>query len=115
MPGVFVCAHLVTLKGERRLGRSLTGKRRPLKEIFRILPPEWVLPYMSTQTTTHNGPAPGADNHNRESSRTRRRKMIEHQIDTIMERSLTLPPNHPAQRGIERTIEKLNMEAQAED
>jgi hypothetical protein len=63
----------------------------------------WVLPYMSTREQDSKSPAPGAENnnHNRKSSR-KRRKMIEHQIDTIMERSLTLPPNHPAQRGIER-------------
>jgi hypothetical protein len=58
-----------------------------------------------------NRPASDAE----EAIHNNRRKMIEHQIAMTMERSNLLPPDHPAQRGIERTIEGLNEEANAED
>ena len=48
--------------------------------------------------------------------REKRRHLIEHQIETLKRRSETmLPPDHPAQQGIERTLQKLYMEADAQD
>jgi hypothetical protein len=45
----------------------------------------------------------------------RRREMIGHQIEITMRRHNTLHPDDPALRGLERTIERLNVEYQAED
>jgi hypothetical protein len=48
-------------------------------------------------------------------STRRKREIIGHQIDSLRDRTKSLPADHPAQRGIERTIESLNVEYQAED
>lgn len=66
-----------------------------------------------SQKYSHNRPAFNADAATR--NRARRRERIGRQIDSIMRRSMSLPHDHPAQRGIERTIERLNIEYQAED
>jgi hypothetical protein len=48
-------------------------------------------------------------------SSRRKRQIIGHQIDSLCGRANALQADHPAQRGIERTIERLNVEYQAED
>jgi len=65
-----------------------------------------------TQQYRPNRPASNADATTR--NRARRRERIGRQIESIMRRSSSLPSNHPAQRGIERTVERLNVEYQAE-
>lgn len=37
----------------------------------------------------------------------KRRKMIRHQIDSVQTRSESLPSNHPAQKGLQRTLDRL--------
>jgi hypothetical protein len=44
-----------------------------------------------------------------------RRERIGHQIDSLAQRASTLLPDHPAQKGVERTFDRLNVEFQAED
>jgi hypothetical protein len=44
-----------------------------------------------------------------------KREIIGHRIDSLRGRTKSLPADHPAQRGIERTIERLNVEYRAED
>jgi len=48
-------------------------------------------------------------------STRRKRAIIGNQIDSLRCRAQSLPPDHPAQKGIERTLERLNIEYQAED
>lgn len=48
-------------------------------------------------------------------STRRKREIIGHQIDSLCRRAQSLPADHPAQKGIERTFERLNLEYQAED
>jgi hypothetical protein len=45
----------------------------------------------------------------------RKRQIIGHQIDSLCGRANSLRADHPAQRGIDRTIERLNVKYQAED
>ena len=45
----------------------------------------------------------------------RERQIIGHQIDSLCGRAESLRADHPAQKGIERTIERLNVEYQVED
>jgi hypothetical protein len=79
------------------LGMSTTGARR----------------VNMTKKYRPNRPASNADAITR--NRAKRRERIGHQIDTIMQRHDALQPNDPARKGIERTVERLNIECQAED
>ena len=44
----------------------------------------------------------------------RKREIIGRQIDSVCRRMQSLPADHPAQKGIERTLERLNVEYQCE-